>query len=117
MKRQYDIISSYLLGLYKTYAPIVQENVTQFYNWLQVSIPKAYKFVLTNLMELKKTIYNLNPAMFDKAAVILNDAIDYVIKMVPIVVERCMATLNLVLEYIRTYFAQGQGWMQQQFGR
>ncbi|XP_066935206.1 transmembrane protein 214-A-like isoform X1 [Clytia hemisphaerica] len=116
LKRQYDIISSYILGLYQTYAPIVQENVTQFYNWLQVSIPKAYKFILTNLMELKKTIYNLNPAMFDKAAIVLNDAIDYVIKMVPIVVERCMATLNLVLEYIRTYFAQGQGWMQQQFG-
>ena len=115
LNRQYEIISGYLIGLYKYYAPIIQSNVLQVYNWLEVSIPKAYRFILANVLLLKKTIYELNPPMFDKAYVILSDAFEYVVKMVPIVVERCLVALNILLETVRGYLAKSQGWMQQQF--
>jgi len=104
VRRQYEIITSYLLDVYNTYSPIVQESVLNAYDWLVVSIPLAYNHTLNTLVILKHTIYNLNPELFDKAAVIINDAIAYVIKMVPVVVERG-----------RECVLQGQGWMQQQF--
>ena len=71
--------------------------------------------MLTNVLLLKKTIYELNPPLFDKAYVIISDAIEYVVKMVPIVVERCLVALNILLETIRSYLVKSQSWMQQQF--
>lgn len=115
LHRQYEIISGYLVGVYKHYAPIIQFGVLQAYNWLEVSIPKAYRFMLTNVLLLKKTIYELNPPLFDKVYVIISDAIEYVVKMVPIVVERCLVALNILLETIRSYLVKSQSWMQQQF--
>ena len=115
LRRQYEIISAFFVALYNKYAPIVQSSITDAYQWLEVAVPKAYHFTVTNLLLLKKTIYELNPAMFDKVYVILCDAFNYVVKMVPIVVERCMVALNVLLETLRSYFAQSQQWMQQQF--
>ena len=77
----------------------------------------VYKYTVATLLQLKKTIYALNPEMFDKAAIIVNDAIEYVIKMVPVIAERCSASLELLVESLRMYALKGQGWMQQQFSR
>jgi len=115
LQRQYEIVSFFLSSLYKTYAPIVQQNVLFVYDWLRVSLPKAYNQIVESFLILKKTIYDLNPAMFDKAGVVVNDALDYVIKIVPEILDRCVATLNFMLESIRGYFVQRNG--QQQFRR
>lgn len=114
LRSQYEIISKFLLDLYSTYSPIVQENVYFVYNWLQVSLPKAYNYIMNLLLQLKRTIYDLNPLFFDKLSIYLNDAIDYVIKMVPIIIERCSVYLNICVNVTRNYISQGQVWAQQQ---
>jgi len=115
LRRQYEIITAFILNLYNTYSPLVHQNVMYIYNWLEVSVPKFYKYILNTCINLKKAIYDLHPTMFDQAAIIINDAIDYVIKMVPIIVERCSLSLKLLVESVRGYLVQGQGWMNQQF--
>lgn len=115
LQRQYEIISLFLFDLYHTYSPLVQEFVISVYKWFEVAIPAAYKYTITTLTHLKNTIYALNPEMFDKAAIIINDGIDYVIKMVPVIAERCMASLELLSQTLRKYILKGQDWMQHQF--
>ena len=49
---QYRIISTWLITLYTTYAPIVVQSAHELYTWLSMVIPEIYNYIITKIYEL-----------------------------------------------------------------
>lgn len=113
ISEQYRIISSFLLTTFNTYAPIVQENISNAYSWLSTNVPLAYNYIISQLLVLKQKIYELSPETFDKIWLVMVDAWKYVIKMAPVVVESINGYTKQYVDLARSYVQQGQVWFQQ----
>lgn len=95
----------------------MQEYLLRVYNWLLIALPEAYNYIVNLLFILKRTIYELSPEFFDSLALKLNDAIKYVMRTLPVVIEQARVYVNACVTATRNYVSQGQMWMQQQMQR
>jgi len=83
---QYRIITTWLISLYTTYAPIVVQSVQELYSWLSVVIPQVYNYIINLIKIIIMKIYELSPEFFDNLAARVNDLWKYVYTATPVIV-------------------------------
>merc|ERR1719289_657506 len=75
---QYRIITTWLISLYSTYAPIVVQSAQELYTWLSVVIPQVYYYIVNLIRIIISKIYELSPEFFDDMTARVNDLWKYV---------------------------------------
>lgn len=115
---QYQIISTWVLSLYTTYAPIVLESATDLYNWLCIVLPQAYNYIVDLIKHLMKTVYELNPEFFDNLGSNLSDACKYVYTTTPVVLanvqDHAVDYFNVARTFVEESFEKTQLWIKEQ---
>jgi len=113
LSEQYRIISGLIIATYEKYTPIIQDGVLSTYSWLCVAIPNAYNYTIQLVYTTKQQIYQLNPVFFDSLRVYIDDAIVYVVKVTPVVMETVRNYTSTCAKSTQKYFSAGQIWLQQ----
>jgi len=114
---QYRIISTWLISLYTTYAPIVAQSAHELYTWLSVVIPQVYNYIVNLIKIIITKIYELSPEFFDNLLARGEDLWKYLCTTTPVVMaevqEGAVKYFNVAVSTMHDGMEKGQIWIKE----
>jgi len=114
---QYRIISTWLVSLYTTYAPVVIQTTQDLYTWLSVVIPQVINYIIELLRLLCEKIYALNPEMWDQCGMHVTEGWQYVCTQAPVVManvqEHAVKHFNVAVSVMQDCVQQSHVWIKE----